>query len=92
MNLNDRERRFYNIKLLKKSFIDELKHTKFDKKEIIISIIGIVLGFIVKSSVNVSAHIGNYLGILIIEVLIITVCILLVRTVVWAAEKLLRRN
>ena len=92
MKITENERRFYNVKLPVGSFKDELKKQKIDKKEIIISVIGIFVGFIIKSLVNVSAHISNYFGIFIIEILIIAAGILIVRTIVWAAEKYLRRN
>ena len=87
MKITENERRFYNVKLLVGFFKDELKKQKIDKKEIIISVIGIFVGFIIKSLVNVSAHISNYFGIF-----IIAAGILIVRTIVWAAEKYLRRN
>ena len=56
----ENEREYYNQKLLKETFKDEIKKLhKFDWKEDVLLFLGLILGFIVTDIIGLEELIGN---------------------------------
>ena len=89
----EKEREYYNSKLIREGIKSEMKKPhKLDWKELVISIIGIIIGMTVINILNTESVITNSFGRFCAEVLIIAFSVTLVNILVFAAGKLKKKE
>lgn len=86
----ENEKEYYNQKLLKETFQDEIKKPhKFDWKEAVLLLLGLILGFIVTDIIGLEELIGNKFLRYTAEVFILVIAIAAVNVIAVGFKKLM---